>query len=173
MEGDSYRWGAVTGASTVLTLEENLFVDGDGLSDIRTFQVHEVVSPLFRVRAAPEDDLAVSGEELYFRGTAAHALDLKGRRMMIVPRDGEPFVRTANDVQIDTSPLEDFPGLHKIILSGRVEHDDFPQEPEDEDGNVYGNLVDADQGQTETIRTDDPDARPYDPAAQAFVPRTR
>lgn len=151
VRGASLRWGSLTGPATVLTLDRNLATGGATTGDVRTFEIHEVVSPRLHVRARPVDDNGLArGKVLYFHGPAAAAEALDGRRVMLAKPGAEAVVATATTVEPDTPPVPYFTGLHRVVLDVEVDYADFPQQPEEETAvTVHGNLADADQGESQ------------------------
>ena len=153
IRSSSITWGAVSGATTFISLKENEELkfkysstkDYNAL-DIRDIQFFEVISPRLVLRAAPVETSKTKGKELYYYGTSEQASTLEGRRILLAPLNRDPFV--ANVVSINSTAAFDSHHLHTVTLDRDVEsYADFPHT--NPIITVYGNLVDATQGKTE------------------------
>jgi hypothetical protein len=149
VRADSLQLGSLTGATTVVSLTQSLATSDTTTADIRTIEVHEVTSPMLQVAARPVDHPAAVGHDLLFRGSEAAAGALAGRRVLI-QRPGAPVQSTVVDsVAANDSGVAGLGGLHRVTLATEVDYADFPQEPDEASATtVYGNVVDADQGET-------------------------
>jgi predicted phage baseplate assembly protein len=162
----SLTWGALTGSTTILTLNDELQsgaptlmvanigggsaagIDVSDGVDIRILQFHETLSPLLRLRARPDTTTATQGNTVAFFGTDAEAEKLVGRSLLIdAPGDGdEPISASVQSVSVLGAPLERRM-LRTLTLDREVQYSDFPlEEPE---VLVYGNLAEATQGKAE------------------------
>ena len=145
-------FGLVTGNTSVVTLDSQLDLIINGISyfitDTRQMVMEEVVSPVMEIRAAYKETTDTAGNKLYFFGTESQALSLSDRRLYLVKPDNDPVLATVTDVQVLSASIADRPALRRIYLDREVTLADFPnQKPV---VTVYGNLVDATQGKTET-----------------------
>jgi hypothetical protein len=149
VRADSLQLGSLTGATTVLALTQTLATSDTTTADIRSVEVHEVTSPQLQVAARPVDQSVGAGHDLLFRGSEAAAAALAGRRVLI-QRPGAPVEATVvESVAANDSGVTGLGGLHRITLAAEVDYADFPQEPDEASAtSVYGNVVDADQGET-------------------------
>ena len=117
VRAESLHLGSLTGASTVLTLGQNLALPGAAIADIRSVEVHETVGPPLAVRAKPIDKKnEASGKVLYFFGAAEAAAALDGRRVMLAPPGGEATVTTA-EVEQNTPPVPHLKDAHEVTLN--------------------------------------------------------
>lgn len=172
IRADSLSFAALTGASSVLTLDTPLVRESRDTSggvnagyvylqsapfsaDIRDFVVHEVTSPALRLvpPAQPGASAFSDGNDvLCFYGAQAEAQTLAGRRLMLVDAAG----RLADLVNIDQPG--DFTlatGQHEPRLwTLSFNRSPVPFQPADfeeeaPDVMVFGNLADASQGKAE------------------------
>lgn len=149
VENTSLSWGALSGASTLVTFDKSVSAGSATVTDIRSVELHEVQGGSLNVRARPISSNAATGKKLFFFGAAAGAKALDGRRVMLSKEGEEPVLSTAS-VSPNKPPITHLSKLHEVVLDVDVSYADFPQAPEEEEGvQVYGNLVDANQGKTE------------------------
>ena len=155
----SYTWGALTAPSTLIRLEENLSTSADlsaeGVSgtfneaDIRELQIHETLSPLITLIAAPGDDeTQSSGHNLYFLGTAEQAATLDKRPILMALDDAEPEPASVQSVEALDPVLDDVALLRKLTLDAEVDYELFPNAKAPL-VTVFGNLAEASQGKAE------------------------
>lgn len=153
----SMSWGALTGRSSVVELDQSLstLVDptadpfGSDISpvtqtDMRDLSILETTGPRLRVRAAPHDGSAAQGNTLYFFGNAEAAAALDGRRLLLAPPEAESFEAVVTDVAAASSGG---PDRYAVTLDRDVAYADFPNE--EDRTTVYGNVAEADQGRSE------------------------
>lgn len=154
---DASRWAGLAGGSTAIALKANLFTNPNltlSALDVRRLQAHEVLSPLLTLAAASDwQDGAFGLEtELAFFGTYDQAVALAGRKLLF--EDGDGITQT---VTVDSN-TEDFDLAGRdpeALLLWTIRLDQPPRyerEAFDEVDNtitVYGNLVLADQGETQ------------------------
>jgi hypothetical protein len=149
-----FTWGLSSGTTSVVTLAEGLDTSsGDyHYMEIRQALFHETVSPLLTLRPVMAPAAPADKNVLNFRGTAAQAQDLKGRRLIFARTDGTTFEATVAEVADASANDGSHPLLHKITLTPKdapdINYADFPLEPP-YPYTVYGNVVDATQGKTE------------------------
>ncbi|MGF1625582.1 MAG: hypothetical protein ACFCVH_11925 [Alphaproteobacteria bacterium] len=154
---DAVRWAGLAGGSTVTALRENLFTNA-ALTlqrlDVRRLQAHEVLSPALTLGKAAAWDEGPFGldSELDYFGTYDQAVALAGRTLLL--EDAEGVTQT---LRVD-SAAEEFdlagrdatdPWMWRIRLDQPPR---FDREAFAETGNtvtVYGNVVLADQGETQ------------------------
>jgi hypothetical protein len=160
----SYTWGAVTGPTTILTLNGDLgsgtpsnlhsgdilYLDagmGPDYADIRDMQFHETLSPPLQLRARVQPDTIAAGKILSFAGTEEEAATLKGRQLMLAgPADTVRLVNVQS-VQTLSAEYRNVSTLRQMTLDAEVGYADFPvEEPV---VTVYGNLAPATQGKAE------------------------
>ena len=67
---------------------------------------------------------------------------------MLAPPDGDAVATVASVVDLDTPAVAGMADLHRVTLAADVDYARFPQEPDDATTVVFGNLVDADQGES-------------------------
>ena len=148
LSGRSMRWGSLSGPTGLVELSSVIASATDSEMDIRRGDFHEVVGSALKLEAAPEDDTATgTGKELFYFGSFPEIEPLLGRTILLAPPTSEARLSTVVDLFEDDSDVPDFPGLHRLLLADDQTLAEFPQqEPQVE---VFGNLVCADQGQTE------------------------
>jgi hypothetical protein len=150
----SLSFGNVSGPSTVLTLQHKLLaLLGDNLSfydahrtDIRSINFHEVVGEPLTLRAEHQLSPAVTGNQLYYYGTAAQAQALHGRSLMFAGAD-ETKIVSVTEVQSLAASVAAREVFRRITLDQTVTYADF--DIDTPSVTVYGNLVPATQGKTE------------------------
>lgn len=147
----SMTWGAVSGATSLVSLDGKLTTfEGNSwyyATDIRHIQFQEVISPLLRLRAGVEETSQVKGNQLYFYGTGAEVQSLKDRLLLFEKPGEDTFTATVVSVQSLSSYVSDRPLLRRITLDQDVDYGDFPNA--NPIVTVYGNLANATQGKTE------------------------
>jgi hypothetical protein len=147
----SMTWGALTGATTLVTVPSQVIVAGGGVyyhrADIREMEIHEVVGPVMTLRSAPEPTSAATGHYLYFCGTDAQVQSLDGRSLLLVKPDQEPVLATVQSVQSLSASVADRSLLRRVTLDVEVTYADYPHQ--DPSVTVFGNLVEATQGKAE------------------------
>jgi hypothetical protein len=145
-------WGLLSSNTTLVTLKGTLEtkpLTGQLSTDIREFEFHETLSPRLTLRAAMQEDPATEGVDLLFYGTDSQAQDLKGRRVMFEKPGATPFAAVVTWIAADSSPiLATRQRVRPIKLDTKVTYADFPNVKPTV--TVYGNLVDATQGKSET-----------------------
>jgi predicted phage baseplate assembly protein len=142
-EQRSLRWGSLSGASTVLTVEQAIAVSGYAYYDVRSITIWQTQGEAFTVQAAPVHTAAASGDVLRYYGRSEDAQALVGRRLLLAHPDG-----TVDDCVVHVL-LNSAPGgfgFHALRLSREVDYADFGYEGEV--ATVYGNIIDANQGKT-------------------------
>lgn len=161
VERRSLAWGPQTGASSVLTLDEELAITEGGTAlrwaDLGGISIHEVVGEPFQLRAQFVPTAATRGSELHFHGTAAQAAAL-AKRELLFHGPGDRVV-PATALTVESSGVDaDQPGFHRVMLDREFDYDDFGHD--DPPVTVHGNLVAATQGKTEArVALGDGDAR--------------
>jgi len=156
----SITWGAITGASTLVSFDSDLIFrdlsDNEyNAVDIRTLQFHEIASPLLKLNASQnESALQPGARELYFFGTRGEAKTLEGRNLLFNLPTKEPITSKVIEVELSSSSSSSsYPSLHKVTVDREMgsNYADFPNE--NPVVSVYGNLVDTTQGKTERDAT--------------------
>lgn len=150
VDRQSLAWGPLTGASTVLSLDESLAIDESnvtmGYADIRGVTFHEVVGEPFQLHADFEPSLATKGHELHFYGSAAEAQALS-KRGLLLSGPGSALVH-ATALSVEAAGVDaNQPSFHRVQLDREVSYAQFGHD--DPQVTVYGNLVEATQGKTE------------------------
>lgn len=148
----SMTWGLSTGTTSMLTLNEALNTTSDSFDymDIRQTLFHETISPLLTIRAAMEPQLPANKNILNFYGTTVQAQDLVGRNLMFVKEGSAPLSVHVKAVAAASATDGLHPLLHQIEVDRNdLNYADFPNSPPFV-YTVYGNLVEATQGKTET-----------------------
>jgi hypothetical protein len=140
------RWGALSGASTRVTLDAGIATGNSNSADIREIQLHEVIGLPLTVRAKSAETSA-SGNVLYFAGSPAQAEPLLHRRLLWDEGEAGPRVVTVTAVGAPAAGVPEQAGLIPITLDGVVAYASFANEGPTRD--VFGNLADASQGKTE------------------------
>ena len=148
IDRQSLAWGSLTGASTVLQLDDDLAIAESGTTlryaDIRGVTVHQVVGAGFRIRAASQPTGAASGHALDYFGTRDDALALANRTLLLdLPAGPQPVQVQA----VDTSRGDSDPRFYGLTIDSTVALTDFAHDTPTVD--VYGNLVDTTEGKTE------------------------
>lgn len=155
----SLAFGAMTGACTMLTLDEVLVRQyfPNAQADVRDYQIHEVTSAPLLLSAPAYDAwngaaFADGTDALCFYGTLAQTQSLPGRRLLLTHADGRLASLTC------TSQADDFAlatGEHEPrlwTLSFDRAPAPFTRADFDEAApsvTVFGNLADATQGKAE------------------------
>ncbi len=148
----SVTWGLTTGSTSMLTLNEALDTNSDGLNnmDIRQVLFHETVSPLLTIRAAMESAFPTDKNVLNFFGTAEQAQNLLERRLYLVKAGSPPLTVVVKAVDAASATDGRHPKLHKIEIDRNdLAYADFPNAAPFV-YTAYGNIVDATQGKTES-----------------------
>ncbi len=147
IESESMTWGMQTGAASMLTLDERLRVIRNGVAfrfaDIRSLSILQVTAEAFTVRAGHVNTNAVGGQHLSYFGNAEQAKQLKARRLLMVPAEGDAFEARVDAVTVSNSTADSF---HRISLDRTVSYSDFEYDVSTVE--VFGNVVDASQGKT-------------------------
>ena len=154
---DASRWAGLAGGSTAVSLKSNLFTNGSltlSALDIRRLQAHEALSPPLTLAAASNwQDGAFGFEtELTFFGTFDQAVVLASRSLLLEDADG-----ITQTVTVDSTVEEfDLAGrdpealwLWSIRLDQPPRYDREAFDEIDNTITIYGNLVLADQGETQ------------------------
>jgi len=151
VDRQSLAWGPLSGASTVLSLDESLAIHESSVTlayaDIRGVTVHEVVGEPFLLQAEFAPSLATKGHELHFYGSAAEAQAL-AKRGLLMSGPGSTLVH-ATALSVETAGGDvNQPSFHRVQLDREFSYahfgHDHPQVV------VHGNLVEATQGKTES-----------------------
>lgn len=146
----SATWGQLTAMSSFVTLDSALdtSVGAYGYADIRTIQMHEVVSPALTMLAAPQETTAAKGNTLAFYGTDAEVKTLSQRQIMLDYPEAEAAVLTVTGVPNAPTAAPLAKQLQLITLAQEVSYASFPA-----DGTpvvtVYGNLAPATEGKSQ------------------------
>lgn len=148
----SMTFGTVSGAASVLSLNSDLStVIANRYKymylDIRHVRLHEITGPPMFLRAGLKETAQVKGRRLYFYGTGTDALSLKDRRLLFEKTGEQPVTAKVVSVQSFSASDASREALRRIILDTPVDYADFPNQKPLVD--VYGNLVEAQQGKTE------------------------
>jgi len=146
----SMTWGAVSGETSLITINKHLSIieggDNYNVIDIRHIRFHEVLGPLLELRAGMKETALKRGKNLYFQGTDKEVQCLKNRRLLFEKTGEEPFTAAVVSVESLSPAVAGQKLLREITLDQNIDYKDFPnQNPAVQ---VYGNLVDADQGKT-------------------------
>jgi len=179
VRNDSITWGALTGGTTLVTLDMplRLLAEDDGgnggggkgkgkgkgggskgkssgggaAHDIRQFHFHEIVGPKLDVYRAPRETSTTRGRKLFFFGSSGDAAALLGRRLLMSEKGEDSVELAVTSMTVGVSAMTGFTKLHEIELDQELDYDDFSNEPaEDEETPVfYGNVVGANQGETQ------------------------
>jgi hypothetical protein len=154
---DASRWAGLAGGSTAVSLKANLFTNASltlNTLDVRRLQAHEVLSPPLTLAAASDwQDGAFGLEtELTFFGTYDQAITLAGRDLLFEDPGGITQTITVDSTaeEFDLAGRDpDAMWLWTVRLDQPPRYD---REAFDEVDNViavYGNLVLANQGETQ------------------------
>ncbi len=156
----AYTWGAVTGPATVVVLDQNLQTVTDpsvdtwnpnvltyDRIDIREAEFFETRSPLLTLRAAPAEQSAPTGHDLYFFGTDAEVQTLQNRSLLLTRPVGDPEAATVQSIQTLSASVAERPLLRRVTLDALVDHADYSND--DPTTVVFGNLARATQGKSE------------------------
>lgn len=150
VDRQSLAWGPLTGASTVLSLDESLAIKEGSVTlayaDIRGVTFHEVVGEPFTLHADFAPSLATKGHELHFFGSAQEAQSL-AKRGLLLSGPGDALTQ-ATALSVETAEVDaKQPSFHRVQLDREFSYAQFghaaPQVT------VHGNLVEATQGKTE------------------------
>ena len=155
---DAERWAGLAGGSTAVSLKAKLFTNA-GLTlnrlDIRRLQAHEVQSPALVLGAASDwlDGAFGLETELTYFGTHEQAVSLVGRDLLFEDANGitqaATVVNTADDFDL-AGRDPDALWLWTVRLDQPPRYDREAFDEVDNRIAVYGNLVLADQGETQT-----------------------
>jgi hypothetical protein len=145
----SVTWGLLSSNTTLVTLGDTLGTTTDLSTDIREFEFQETLSPQLTLKAAMQEDPGTTeGVDLLYYGSDSQAEDLKNRRVMFEKPGATTFDAVVTAVEKDSSLLATRQLVRRIKLDKKVTYADFPNlKPF---VTVYGNLVDASQGKSET-----------------------
>jgi hypothetical protein len=155
VRSDSPKWGNLTGASIVVTLESKLITNDEICKKskwyIRKIRFHEGKSLEMKLGApTPEDPDAFEKCILNFFGTYAQVQALMSRDLLLVGKDGKVQKVNVTDQSFSLDGKDEIqPWMWQITLDSKP---DFPLTDFDEEKpevTVYGNLVEATQGKTE------------------------
>jgi hypothetical protein len=146
-------WGLLTSPTSMVTLTESLETPPAStyyFTDIRTISFHETLSGQLTLKAAMEEDLATTeGQTLLFFGTDSQVQNLQGRRIFFQMPATSSFTAAVTAVETETSPeLALKPRVRLLTLDQTFTYADFPNL--DPTVILFGNLVDATQGKTES-----------------------
>jgi hypothetical protein len=156
IEDQSMVWGMQSGASTLLTLNNNLSIDSSTTLDIRSISVLQVITEAVTVYAAEINSSQNSGVSLKYFGKSKDAKLLEGRRLLFSEADGETIEAHVDAVMLANNLDNDV--FHTINLDRTLSYSKF--EYELVSVNVFGNIVDASQGKTiERVAIGSGDAR--------------
>ena len=152
----SLTFGVVTGTTSLVVFDSPLGVSEGGikyvLTDIRDFLFHEVLSPPMELRGGMrESSKPAGGKELYFLGTDSQAKALNERRLFLVKPGDDPVAASVVGVQTLPAAVAAEPLLRRITLNRNFSYASFSNERPTV--TVYGNLVDATEGKSETSAT--------------------
>jgi len=161
LDRQSFTYGGTGGASTVLTLANDLAINDDGdrltQADIRGMTFHQVDGGAFALHAADQPIAAAQGTELDFYGMRDDAESLKGRTLLLAGAMGAPAVSGVLEVN-PAGGDPDRPAFHRVRLDHAVLYAQYSHDVPAI--TVYANLVEATQGKTEDQATlGDGDAR--------------
>jgi hypothetical protein len=146
----SMTWGALSGATTIITIDEEL--DANGLTaDIRNLVIHETIGKALTLKNTRQIiDSSADGTRLYCYVDSVSYKQLNNRRLAFVKKDGtsmETLVNTEDKDLSDEEGKELRPIFLNPPLTANFSLDDFPLDKPQV--TVYGNLVYATQGKTE------------------------
>jgi hypothetical protein len=159
VDRQSLAWGSLTGASTVLQLDEDLAIDEGGATlgyaDVRGITVHQVEGDGFRLRAAPRPTSARAGSALDYYGRREEAAALAGRKVLLEMPGG---LLAANVLAVNTAGDGAEPRFFQATLDRELDYTLF--EHEAPRVNVYANLLETTEGKSEAeVALGDGDAR--------------
>jgi hypothetical protein len=147
----SMTWGALTGATTLVTVPSQIIVAGGGVyyhrADIREMEIHEGVGPVLTLQSAPVPSSVAQGHDLYMFGTDAQVQSLDGRNLLLEKPGEEPVLATVQSVESLSASVADRSLLRRVTLDVEVTYGDYPHQ--DPSVTVFGNLVEATQGKVE------------------------
>ncbi|GGX79740.1 hypothetical protein GCM10007160_03920 [Litchfieldella qijiaojingensis] len=159
LRSDTLVWGGVSGACAVVSMDARMIANLAILNekaDIRRLQIHEAVSPTLQFRA-PSDwhsgpfPVTESGYEIHYYGLLGDAARLVGRELMLAGDDGRmQTVKVLEETTLDASGRDPAqPWLWPLMFDQQpiFERDWFKEEAPRV--TVHGNLVHADQGETQ------------------------
>ena len=154
---DAERWAGLAGSSTAVRLKAKLFTNATltlNALDVRRLQAHEVLSPPLTLAAASDWQDGTFGleTELSYFGTYDQTVALAGRTLLLEDEDGVTQIVTVDSTaeEFDLAGRDpDAPWLWTVRLDQppRFEREAFDEV--DNQSVVYGNLVLADQGETQ------------------------
>lgn len=152
VKAGSMTWGALTGATTILELDKEMKDDSHDCifetTDIRAISLHEVSGIQLTLKPPIAIDDSTDKSKLYFFGDATTYALLDKRQAAFWNENGDYKVIT-----LATESYASATASQKLLRPVKVTSDlweefslsDFPLE--DATVVVYGNLVDADQGE--------------------------
>jgi len=158
LRSDSLTWGGLASGTTVIKMAEagtisNLSLGGEA-ADVRRMSIHEVVSPEFTLRAPsqwPTGEFTDSVVNFY--GTHAEAKNLAKRDLLLESPEGvlqSVSVTTTRDEFVLPLDDEESPQLWPVTLDHQPEFARKMFDEESPEVFVYGNLVQTDQGKTQS-----------------------
>ncbi len=145
-------YGLVTGNTSIVTFDQqmNLSVGSDNyhITDARQMLFEEVITPALELRGGQVETSLSTDNKLYFFGTEPQVQKLTDRRLLLVKPGAEPVAANVVAVQTLAPSVAARPLLREIKLDRDVSLPDFPNEKPTV--TVYGNLVDATEGKSES-----------------------
>lgn len=149
----SMTWGALSGATTLVTVTEEIddlrFGHTHSYTDIRNLVIHETIGSSFQLTSNPQPDPAADGERLEFFGEPDVYKQLDGRTLILRKADGTVIevVGAITRTGLIGSRAKFRPLFLSPPLSAPFSLTDFPRsQPQ---VTVYGNAIEAFQGKTE------------------------
>lgn len=154
---DAARWAGLAGGSTAVRLKANLFGNASltlNALDVRRLQAHEVLSPPLTLGAAStwQDGAFGLETELNFFGSHQQAVTLAGRTVQLEDSNGVTQTVTVDNAaeEFDLAGRDpDAPWLWTVRLDQPPRYTREAFNEVDNAIAVYGNLIVADQGETQ------------------------
>lgn len=156
VSADTLTWGGMSGAVTVVRLDEQLIANSAldfDQADLRRLRFHETAGPELTFRAPTDwDSGAFTDNKVNFFGTYRQALALAGRNLLLVHEDGRTRQLTVASKREDIDPTgrdESHRWMWPVVLGSGPGFDREAFDEETPRVTVYGNLVPATQGKSE------------------------
>ena len=146
----SLTWGAVTGGTTLVEINQPISSGNLIYTDIRSVEFLEVIGEKFLLQGAYQEESSTNLTKLLYLGNSQTYKNFNERKLGFVKEDGTHEILTVKIDKNQIAPDESFK-LRSVYLpdfSADFSITDFPL-LDDPKVTVYGNLVPANQGKTE------------------------
>ncbi|NIS81333.1 MAG: hypothetical protein GTO14_14275 [Anaerolineales bacterium] len=146
----SISWGAMSGGSTVVRLDQDVSYVDQVFTDIRSIEFLEVIGGSFSLQGAYTEDTTADLSSLLHFGLGEDYQNLKDRQLLLVREDGlfEQLSSTIDETLVSDDPIPRLRPVYLPVFEEDFSLQDFPL-LDDPLVVVYANLVEATQGKSE------------------------